>query len=219
MKLYWKIIGAVGFAAILGTIGASALISNLPAEKADTFFILNTSLYNPDFLDELEDRLTKEDAYDVLRKTPSVYAHRLIRGNGTIFAYRWFSEGSTDVIDDERFEKITIWLPEVPSERDSKFNLSNRRSVIVVYTNGGSAWPDDACSGYLNSGQLVIQRKDDRYVVSLEGALKPTGAQTLPELCSPKTIAKKFETTELERNELTTWLGKRGRHPYDETYR
>jgi hypothetical protein len=219
MKTLWKIVLATEFFVIILIVSIPFFIVFLNADKIDTFYILNASLRNPEYLYELENRLAKEDAYRVLDETPSVYAHRLKRGGGTILAYRWFSRGGSYVMDDERFEKITIWLPELPSERVSTFDISDRTSVIVVYTKGASAWPDIACSGYLNAGQLIVRRKGKRLVVTVEGTLQPLAVLAFANPCNSRTIENEFHATEIDHHELTTWLGKPGSHPYYETYR
>lgn len=75
-----------------------------------------------------------------------------------------------------------------------------------------------ACSGYLNSGQLVLRRTDKRFVVTVEGVLSPTAVRSLAEWCTPRIIAKEFEANEIEIDALTAWLGKPGTHPYSETH-
>ena len=193
--------------------------SALRRDGTDTFYVLNASFDDPEYLYELDGRLTEENAFDVLNKTPSVYAHRLKPGEGAVFAYRWYTDGDFLTHDDEGFEKITVWLPEIPSESVSRLDLSDRNSVLAVYTKGGSAWPSSACSGYLNAGHLTVRKSDNRFVVTLAGTLSPMALPIFRELCKPRYVAKYFEATELKFDELTTWLGKPGEHPYAETYR
>jgi hypothetical protein len=219
MKIFWKTITGVGVTLILIAIGISAWLAYLSMGKTDSFYLENASLDNPRYLYELQDRITKEGPFTVLHETPSVYAHRLKRGDGVIFAYRWFSEGSPVVIDDETFQKITIWLPRIPSERISEFDISDRMSVIVVFTRGGSAWPIRACSGYVNTGQLIIRKKRNRFIVRLNGTLSPLVVRRRGKRCATNTVAKEFKATALEYDDLTTWLGKPGTYPYAETYR
>lgn len=219
MKYFWRTIKIIITIVVIVIIVSSAFIYHIHSDRADTFYLLDASLINPKYLSEVEDRLAKIDGHKVLRETPLVNAHRLKRGDGVIFAYRSFSEGEIQVIDDEHFEKITIWLPEFPSERVSYIDMSNRAQVIIVYTVGGSAWPESACSGYLNSEQLTIRRKDKQFVVTLEGNLYPIGMAIWSDWCTLKVIEKEFEATEIGHHELTTWLGNPGSHPNDETYR
>lgn len=215
------LVAAAVILAALAAIGSVLpdLLAPARRDDTDTFYLLNASFRNPNYLHELDRRLTEESAYDVLHETPSVYAHRLKRGKGIIFGYRWYFDRYPDAIDDEEFKKITIWLPEIPSDPVSTFDLSNGKSVIAVYSEGGSAWPSDVCSGYLNAGSLAIRKKSGAFVVTLDGALTPAAVGVFPELCRPKSVAIEFEATELKFDQLTTWLGKRGRHPYAETYR
>src|SRR3546814_3275005 len=70
--------------------------------------------------------------------------------------HRFYSPGGALTIDDEVFEKLTIWFK---SSRPESGAITIDSSVVVVHTKGGSAWPQSACSGIIESGQIRITPK------------------------------------------------------------
>src|SRR3546814_9015660 len=89
-------------------------------------------------------------------------AHGLAPGQGTIVAHRFYSPGGALTIDDEVFEKLTIWFK---SSRPESGAITIDSSVVVVHTKGGSAWPQSACSGIIESGQIRITPKGRSFQV------------------------------------------------------
>jgi hypothetical protein len=139
VKKILKIIGAL-IALVVLCIGALVVYASI--DKTDTFYLRDAELSNHSYLYQVEDRLKKEQNHcKLLKDSPSVYIHRIKRGKGLILAYRWYSNGKLWIIDDEGFEKLTIWLAmnEIPNESILRFEDSD--TLIGVYTKGGSAWP------------------------------------------------------------------------------
>src|SRR3546814_11147123 len=97
-----------------------------------------------------------------------LFAHRLAPGQGTIVAHRFYSPGGALTIDDEVFEKLTIWFK---SSRPESGAITIDSSVVVVPTKGGSAWPQPACSGLLESGQNRITPNGRPLPVVIIGAI------------------------------------------------
>lgn len=217
IKFLFKIIGwlLLVFAAAIG-----GLILYSSIDKTDTFYIQEAEFNNPDFLRDLGERLKKDDPTDAFNEIPTILIHRIKLGKGLIIGYRWYSNGST-AIDDERFEKITVWLPVSPSEGVHVYDLSDSSQAIVAFTHGGSAWPDSACAGHLNLGEMQIVSHDDKYSVTINGILKQEapGTTLMKHPCDSKSISIDFSAKEIVHDDLTPWLGKAGDHPYAETYR
>ncbi|MBK8285376.1 MAG: hypothetical protein IPK97_11130 [Ahniella sp.] len=142
-----------------------------------------------------------------------LYAHRITAGSGLVLAYRWYTPGSVFTIDDEGFEKLTVWLPDQQAIEASVLDISSP-SVLVVYTRGGAAWPKSACSGWLTSGTVRLEEKGSAILVDVSGELRAASGTCPPE------VKKVFSTAALgDIERLTPWLGAKGRHPYDESYR
>jgi hypothetical protein len=189
-------------------------------DKIDTFSLRNAELINPTFLYELDSIFKThkhENSYKERIERQSVYIHRIKEGTGLILAYRFYSNGKVSVMDDEFFEKLTIWISDSELKSTSQLILSDRSKVLAVYTQGGSAWPEMVCSGYINSEDIKVDFGGGGYKVALMGKLSPTGNRG--NSCNPKIINKTFFAKNIEFKNLTTWLGKPGNHPYQETYR
>ena len=86
-------------------------------------------------------------------KRLSVRGHRIMDGAGTVLAYRWYSPDSWS-IDDEDFEKLSIFLPGNLTGQAGTISLADSAVAVVAYTQGGSAWPTAACYGYPEAGTL-----------------------------------------------------------------
>src|SRR5436190_2689552 len=89
---------------VLGGLLAYAAI-----DKEDTFVLQNSEFDDASYLRQIDsskedDRLIKHHDY------VPVYAHRLKRGSGVVFAYRFYSNGDLRTIDDEEYRKVTIWI-------------------------------------------------------------------------------------------------------------
>lgn len=232
-----KILKIVGILLAVIALGLAGLFVYASIDKTDKFYLTDAELLNPNYLYELEDKLRDKEPkyeilpdntyeledkltkYKVLHDNPSVYIHRIKQGKGVVLAYRWYSNGDIFAIDDEKFEKITIWLSNAVLQNNMKVTFGDTSRIIGVYTKGSSAWPQAACSGYITSGELIINRSVSGYRVNISGQLLPTPSSISGKWCSPQKIDKEFIAKKIEHVNITTWLGKPGKHPYDETYR
>ena len=66
-------------------------------------------------------------------------SHRIGPGDGLVLAYRKFMPGDAGVIDDEAFEKLTVWLPGAPPTDRTEYDLSSSGGALAVYSLGSSA--------------------------------------------------------------------------------
>lgn len=147
------------------------------------------------------------------RDALDLYAHRIARGDGWVIAYRRFSPGGVFTIDDESFEKLTLWLADSSSEGERTVELPSLQA-LVIYSRGGSAWPVTACSGWLSTGEVRVQPGGRRFLVEVSGSLAGATGHC------PPTVALKFQSNELEDvSLLTPWLGAQGDSHYSESYR
>lgn len=208
----------LAIAAILG-IGI-ALIAGLvvysPLDKEDSFYINDAELADSEYLDKLGSRTRVESS--VVQERFHVHAHRIKLGQGVIFGHRFYSKGSLRLIDDEIYRKLTVWLPRsVATSPDSVQINDDSGEALVIWSHGGSAWPNAGCAGVMTSGKVLVEKLGSRYRVQVSGQLAPT--LDLNAACSGERVDLAFVASEIEYSELTPWLGVAGEHPYDETYR
>lgn len=188
--------------------------ASLPEQenRLDGFFIQNATFADPAYLNKL-DALPEEEAI-LNSASMGLFAHRLTTGTGTIFAYRFYSPGGLLTVDDETFEKVTIWFKQ-PLPVAGVIPISD--TVLVVHTKGGSAWPRSACSGVIKSGFIKVSTSEDAFDVSVSGDLLQAGNRH-PQWCSQRHLKVSFSASEISLTSLTPWLGRAGDHPYAESY-
>jgi len=172
----------------------------------DTFFMRNAALEDPELLRKLESAPERDDSQ---RTRFGFFVHRITKGEGMVLGYRYYSGGDPLIIDDEGFNKITIWLPSEAPQGTSTFDLADARRAQVFSSAGGSAWPSLECSGVISSGKMTIQFDGASAVVSIEGALQPLGSSRQFDTCKPQPANLTFKATELSVDRLTPWLGAR----------
>ena len=217
MRILKVLLVVMGSVIALLILAAGGLATYAAIDKQDTFFLQNAELSDPDYLRSLaaanpEDRSLGQERF-------SIYSHRLKRGKGTIFAYRFYSNGSIFWIDDEAYRKLTVWIASPPPRLPVEFNLRDKSKALVLFSHGSSAWPRNDCSGYIPSGSLRIERSGSHYTISVRGQLEPHGNINLRKDCDSQQIDTVFRGGEFGFEKLMPWLGIAGLHPYDETYR
>jgi hypothetical protein len=201
---------AISFVAL--ALLASCASSPEHSKRLDGFFIQNATLADLEYLNKLDALAKEEAAFN--RASMGLFAHRLAAGTGTIFAYRFYSPGGLLTVDDETFEKVTIWFKQaLPVTGTIPIN----GSVLVVHTKGGSAWPSSACSGLMTNGSIKISPVGDAFDVSVSGDLLQVGNRH-PQWCTQQRLDVSFRAEEIPLTSVTPWLGRAGDHPYAESY-
>ncbi len=196
---------------IVAALSSCAIMGQSTARN-DGFLVHDAALADPNYLSELDARAENEAVLD--RSSMGLFAHRLAPGQGTIVAHRFYSPGGALTIDDEVFEKLTIWFK---SSRPESGAIDIDSSVVVVHTKGGSAWPQSACSGVIESGQIRITAKGSAFQVVITGDIVQSGNRH-PAWCTQDSIDISFTASERPFASLTPWLGTAGDHPYEESY-
>jgi hypothetical protein len=147
----------------------------------------------------------------------SLEIHRIVEGKGVAFSRRSYDRGSRLAVDDEQFEFISWTLPVL--DDSSSFEVREDR-LLVVYSRGPSAFPDQACIGVADSGRLDVEARPNGSVhvhLSLRIVMEESDG---PEAQCPNLEVVQDDIYELlERVELTPWLGGAFAHPYDASYR
>ncbi|MGY5452555.1 hypothetical protein ACVFI8_16660 [Agarivorans sp. MS3-6] len=219
MKIFKVVLKVVGRVFILLILAIAALEIYASIDKQDTFFLKNAQFSNFDYLTNLDKKLQSKDDLSTLREEMNVYVHRLSKGDGFILAYRWYTNGNTMTIDDEGFKKITIWIPGLPTSFPANYEFISGQNIKAAYTSGGSAWPRAACSGYIESGLMSLNKSGASYTVKIKGKVYPAGSSSFGDYCKEQEIDYEFSASELKFSKLSPWLGLEGDHPYAETYR
>jgi hypothetical protein len=209
----------IGLLVVAWVVGAIALILGCLAiyaavDKVDRFHVEGVELDDPAYLLTLPAR--GEESFKDPRSGVSV--HRLKEGTGAVFARREYSNGGVMTIDDESYEKVTIWIPSGLPQSSVVVDLGDRARAVAVVSRGGSAWPRHDCSGYVDAGTLEVGPRGRRYAVRLKGQFEPT--VRVDKHCVPAPVEFAFETGGLSFTQLDPWLGLAGSRPaYEETYR
>ncbi|HQY69344.1 MAG TPA: hypothetical protein PLW13_02895 [Pseudomonadales bacterium] len=187
-------------------------------DRVDTFYVNDSDLHGYAFY--LEGREASESYEDSRTKNLPVHAHRIYAGSGTVIGYRKFSNGSLLAVDDEGYEKLTLWLEEPIPEGESIFDLASAETAIVAYAQGGSAWPMHGCFGLLKSGRLQIKKIGTRAEIEVAGEFVPSvRVEERDTSCVSTQLKYSFFAARIEFGELTPWLGMPSDSAYDETYR
>lgn len=212
----WTIARSIGCLLLLFTMSSALVAAYYSIDKHDAFFISAAELKNP--IHRLSPPSTSHDKTGNPAERFGFEAHHISPGFGTVFGYRFHSIGETNMIDDEHYLKITIWV--APTfQHASVYTLGESDNVHAIYSYGGSAWPRRDCSGEIRRGILDIKRIGRGYRVSIRGEIEPQIDPRPQNRCSRRVVEKEFFATRIGHSHLTPWLGRPGAHPYDETYR
>ena len=194
--------------------GVGVLVFRASLDREDAFFVANARLADPDYLDRLRPKPA-----ELVRQTEFGFmAHRIAKGTGTVIGHRLYSAGEFHIVDDERYRKTTIWLNGPVPQAGLVSNLRDTTKVLVLHSQGGSAWPAQDCSGVVKYGNLVIRKDRESLLVELTGTFDPRTGR-FPSICNTEAIDVRFKARPFAFDELTPWLGAAGDHPYAETYR
>lgn len=207
---------AVASVAVLAVLVVTGLFAYAAIDKEDTFYLVDAEPSDANYL-FLLDADPQKSSIDWERFGFAV--HRVKRGKGVVFGYRFYSNGSVMAIDDEVYRKVTVWLPSGAPIVGTEFNLADRSNAVVMFSAGGSAWPRNDCSGYVSSGTLRVEPGSGGYAVSVDGQLEPRGNSDVWGHCTQQPVTLEFDARQIAFEQLTPWLGNAGVHPYDETYR
>jgi hypothetical protein len=208
-------IGAVvGLLVLL--IGAVLVYQSI--DKEDSFVLENAEFQDAGYLRRL-DSIKRPKIRRLEDEQFPVFAHRLKRGSGTVFAWRFYSNGKLSAIDDEEYRKITVWIPGPPPSSPTTISLGDESKAILISSNGGSAWPDSECCGYGTAGTITITPEGRRFILAIKGQVTTVGTRN--KRCASETVDRTFKAKEIAFESLTPWLGIAGQpgYPYQETYR
>lgn len=182
-------------------------------DQNTNFYLVDAELSDPQYLRKLGEAGQQESYVD---RSFGFSAHRLKAGHGVVIARRHFSGGSM-AIDDEHYDKLTIWLPQ-GSMLISKRQWHAPEEAVVVVSAGASAWPDGDCSGHV-AGDIVLTPHGDNIEVRVEGEFQPIGNAHRLAHCQLRHERTLFRASPAALQALTPWEGgPGGPQPYDKTY-
>jgi len=135
--------------------------------KTDSFFVRDAQFFRVDFSDYLPEQEAWKRETPLPKPAYHVQNHWVSSGHGIIFGWRYYSNGSLMVIDDELYRKITIWVPELPTK---EISFGDKTKAIGYYSHGSSAWPRAGCRGEIASGTLqVIGQSESKVRLKIVG--------------------------------------------------
>jgi len=207
---------------ICGTllVEVGALFAYASIDKRDGVAVVGAALADPRYLEHaLQQQAQKDSSRSDTQQFYAVHAHRISKGEGTVLGYRRFSTGDVLAIDDETYEKVTIWLRDPLPSDSSRIALSNSSKVIGVYTAGGSAWPMRACGGLLRDGTVSTTDTAFGYQVEVHAKIEPVADVASSRPCLQTRVDLSFTAHKVAFDDLNPWLGAAAEHPYGETYR
>ncbi|MCH8219310.1 MAG: hypothetical protein IH892_21355 [Planctomycetes bacterium] len=193
------------------------LLDPVDTSKRETGFLVDSAeLEDPGLFDRMPrtGRRSSGGPYHV-------EAHRVREGRGTVLGYRWWSEGSPVVIDDEKYRKVTIWHRDgLPDE--GVVSLDDE-AMLALYSSGGSAWPEIGCYGRISTGTLRFRTYDEDHVLAdLDVSLRPKETGRIDKedngWCEPVDLRLRLVLGRTEVEKLTPWEGSAADHIYGETY-
>jgi hypothetical protein len=173
-------------------------------DKEDSFVLVNVEFQDAGYLRGL-DSIKRPKIVRREDELFPVFAHRLKRGSGTIFAWRFYSNGELMTIDDEDYRKITVWIAGAPPSSPTTISLGDESKVILIFSRGGSAWPDIECCGYGTSGTITIIPDGRRFTIAINGQVTAVGTRN--KQCASETVNRTFKAKEIAFESLTPWLG------------
>lgn len=204
---------AVAGVALLVAVWGGVLCVRATLDREDAFYLANAQLADPDYLDKLRPKPA-----ELVRQTEFGFmAHRIAHGTGTVIGHRVYSGGKFHVVDDETYRKTTIWIKGPVPESGLVASLRDTAKVLVLHSQGGSAWPAQDCSGVVEYGNLQVRKDGDAFEVTLLGTFDPRTGR-FPSTCNTEAIDVQFKARPIAFDQLTPWLGTAGEHPYAETY-
>jgi hypothetical protein len=144
-----------------------------------------------------------------------VTAHRLESGRGAVIALREY-EPSFD-FDAQIYSKLTIHFPRGLPNDTHEYDVGSGEAR-VIFSEGGSAWPEAGCHGTGRSGTI-------RYVPLGFGWAKveidsniATDDRFGSKRCGSLRVHRRQFVRQRELSSLTPWEGRPGSYIYDETY-
>ncbi len=180
------------------------------------FYVEHAALENP-FLYKNMIKELRENKHGNGNANMPVMAHRIVPGEGVVIAYRSWSPGSIFVVDDESYEKMTIYMPgSLPSEGEIK--LEDNPNIITVYVLGGSAWPKHGCYGTATKGVLHFTPESlERMQAEVSFQADLTNAFS-GDSCEQIIFNKKFTIHKKLIKDLSPWEGRPSDRIRQETY-
>lgn len=210
--LFLKAVGILMGILIL-VISTKYIYRTIP--KTDSFFVKDAQFFRVEFSDYLPENETRNLQTPLPKPLFQAQNHWISPGQGIVFGWRYFSNGSVLTPDDELYQKLTIWALELP---DKKIAFGDKTKIIGYYSYGGSAWPRGGCGGEIVSGTLqTIDQSDSKVRLKILGVVNCIDARNNE---TEKTkLDKTITFKKIEYSAITPWLGKQGGHIYHETYR
>lgn len=193
---------------------AVTIFSQLP--KSDNYFVNGADFKDYGLLDKVSET-PEEDRFS--KRLYPAKAHELSKGNNIVLIMRVFRDPIFLAIDDEQYEKVTISIDKSIFKEGST-KLPNQ-FVRAISSNGGAAWPEGGCHGYLNDGYIDILEIKKKIIVNLKlnFKFKNFSYEEDTDKCEKYNLNLKEKFNEILFSDLSPYFGNKAKHPYEATYR
>jgi hypothetical protein len=81
--------------------------------------------------------------------------HSVVEGSGTIFKLKEYSEGKPNVMDDEAYNELTIWVAKPAAAR---FDLAKPKEAKAYFTRRSAVWTKLICGGAAAEGAIDVSK-------------------------------------------------------------
>ena len=212
LAIFLKALGSALVLLILVLVGG-CISASIP--KTDSFFVRDAKFSTVEFNNHSRERATHASESPPTKPQYHVQNHWISEGRGTVFGWRYYSNGSLMTMDDEIYRKITIWVAEIPA---GEIAFGDKSKVVGYYSQGGSAWPGAGCGGEIASGTIhLIDQAESKVRIKIAGSVDCINQ--MRKKSERVDLDDTFSFERIEHPEITPWFGKPGENIYRETYR
>ena len=148
--------------------------------------------------------------------------HRIAADGTLVLAYRTSSGGAISLVDQARFEKLTILLPANFSKTvGDKTVFQDDGGAIAYWSKGSANFPGKSgCYGYGSSGSLTVTDVSNNSIaVDLDLTIQSVSPAGWKSECGSFVFRKTLVFERRLAQDLTPWDGTPGAHIYDESIR
>lgn len=148
-----------------------------------------------------------------------VKGHRIVRGGGSILAFRSFDRGSLWSADSSGFLKITAFVPDAMLASKSRISIPNEGGAMAFLSTSSSSFPGvNGCFGYASEGTLNIDEVGASSIkIFVDIRFRLSGPPLFQGKCEDRVVRGSYVVPQVRVGNLTPWQGIAGRSIYEET--
>lgn len=148
-----------------------------------------------------------------------VTGHRIKSGDDFILAFRRFDRGSSWLVDQATFTKLTASIPQAFFKPGGEIHFPGSSNAIAYYSASSSNFPGaGGCFGYASRGLIkVLSVAESEATVQLNLTFSLSSPVGSPKECGEQNIQGLFTVPIIQVARLTPWQGVAGKAIYEET--